>query len=153
MRLCVLLLSPAYCSFFFLLIRRPPRSTRTDTPFPYTTLFRSLFLHPMLRLRRAASREHLNRGARLSKSVRKGRRQPANVGGSPCVRSRPNYPYEDRPGSHRTVALEHSPQDHRRHLHEAPDASSPPRQLAYVSNQPLVRNPRPTPPGQPTRQG
>src|SRR3546814_1751443 len=28
-------------SFFFLMIRRPPRSTRTDTLFPYTTLFRS----------------------------------------------------------------------------------------------------------------
>src|SRR3546814_6982607 len=33
-----------YCLvvFFFLMIRRPPRSTRTDTLFPYTTLFRSL---------------------------------------------------------------------------------------------------------------
>src|SRR3546814_4920970 len=32
-----------YFSFvvFFLMIRRPPRSTRTDTLFPYTTLFRS----------------------------------------------------------------------------------------------------------------
>src|SRR3546814_5051123 len=31
-----------YCDcFFFLMIRRPPRSTRTDTLFPYTTLFRS----------------------------------------------------------------------------------------------------------------
>src|SRR3546814_20797880 len=37
-----------YCVFFtavldifFLMIRRPPRSTRTDTLFPYTTLFRS----------------------------------------------------------------------------------------------------------------
>src|SRR3546814_15020690 len=30
--------------FFFLMIRRPPRSTRTDTLFPYTTLFRS---HPL----------------------------------------------------------------------------------------------------------
>src|SRR3546814_9364414 len=29
------------CSLFFLMIRRPPRSTRTDTLFPYTTLFRS----------------------------------------------------------------------------------------------------------------
>src|SRR3546814_10462505 len=32
------------CSFYvvvFLMIRRPPRSTRTDTRFPYTTLFRS----------------------------------------------------------------------------------------------------------------
>src|SRR3546814_16725091 len=28
--------------FFFLMIRRPPRSTRSDTLFPYTTLFRSL---------------------------------------------------------------------------------------------------------------
>src|SRR3546814_1131074 len=27
---------------FLLMIRRPPRSTRTDTLFPYTTLFRSL---------------------------------------------------------------------------------------------------------------
>src|SRR3546814_12885341 len=36
---------PCYlvCLFFvlFLMIRRPPRSTRTDTLFPYTTLFRS----------------------------------------------------------------------------------------------------------------
>src|SRR3546814_4972766 len=30
------------CMFFFLRRRRPPRSTRTDTLFPYTTLFRSL---------------------------------------------------------------------------------------------------------------
>src|SRR3546814_4186557 len=29
------------CGVFFLMIRRPPRSTRTDTLFPYTTLFRS----------------------------------------------------------------------------------------------------------------
>src|SRR3546814_21031919 len=27
---------------FFLMLRRPPRSTRTDTLFPYTTLFRSV---------------------------------------------------------------------------------------------------------------
>src|SRR3546814_5863468 len=30
--------------FFFLMIRRPPRSTRTDTLFPYTTLFRAVDL-------------------------------------------------------------------------------------------------------------
>src|SRR3546814_3966867 len=29
------------CNVFFLMIRRPPISTRTDTLFPYTTLFRS----------------------------------------------------------------------------------------------------------------
>src|SRR3546814_13209321 len=33
---CVLI----FC--FFLMSRRPPRSTRTDTLFPYTTLFRSV---------------------------------------------------------------------------------------------------------------
>src|SRR3546814_4067477 len=45
MNLCALFFI-LYCislfSFiFFLMIRRPPRSTRTDTLFPYTTLFRS----------------------------------------------------------------------------------------------------------------
>src|SRR3546814_14290600 len=34
--------------FFFLMIRRPPRSTRTDTLFPYTTLFRSDMLQRLL---------------------------------------------------------------------------------------------------------
>src|SRR3546814_10986012 len=37
MLLCPLIL----LSIFFLMIRLPPRSTRTDTLFPYTTLFRS----------------------------------------------------------------------------------------------------------------
>src|SRR3546814_11093876 len=42
MRLCLVYsdIECSYC-FFFLMIRRPPRSTRTDTLFPYTTLFRS----------------------------------------------------------------------------------------------------------------
>src|SRR3546814_1965029 len=35
------------------MIRRPPRSTRTDTLFPYTTLFRSLLLETGSRDRRA----------------------------------------------------------------------------------------------------
>src|SRR3546814_1155754 len=39
------LFASCYC-FFFLMIRRPPRSTRTDTLFPYTTLFRSVFDDP-----------------------------------------------------------------------------------------------------------
>src|SRR3546814_4139803 len=34
--------------FLFLMIRRPPRSTRTDTLVPYTTLFRSLRLYEVL---------------------------------------------------------------------------------------------------------
>src|SRR3546814_10861687 len=35
----------ARSSSFFLMIRRPPRSTRTDTLFPYTTLCRSRIVH------------------------------------------------------------------------------------------------------------
>src|SRR3546814_17877966 len=35
-----------FICFFFLIIRLPPISTRTDTPFPYTTLFRSLMISP-----------------------------------------------------------------------------------------------------------
>src|SRR3546814_9155669 len=54
---------------FFLSIRRPPRSTRTDTRCPYTTLFRSL---------RATRRHHSGWGwalvsARLGHGVRVGR--------------------------------------------------------------------------------
>src|SRR3546814_16335764 len=37
----VLLSCVDYMCFLFLMIRRPPISTRTDTLFPYTTLFRS----------------------------------------------------------------------------------------------------------------
>src|SRR3546814_4205627 len=42
--LCILMFTLTICfvfSFFFLRLRRPPRSTRTDKLFPYTTLFRS----------------------------------------------------------------------------------------------------------------
>src|SRR3546814_1059503 len=35
-----------YSVVFFLMLRRPPRSTRSDTLFPYTTLFRSLSWWP-----------------------------------------------------------------------------------------------------------
>src|SRR6266540_6676376 len=44
--------------FFFLMIRRPPRSTL----FPYTTLFRSPAVHPRLSAR---PREHRPSGARV----------------------------------------------------------------------------------------
>src|SRR3546814_2678768 len=43
--------------FFFLMIRRPPRSTRTDTLFPYTTLFRSPQREPEPRTRLPARRD------------------------------------------------------------------------------------------------
>src|SRR3546814_11560540 len=38
----VVLKCPVLLSIFFLMIRRPPRSTRSDTLFPYPTLFRSI---------------------------------------------------------------------------------------------------------------
>src|SRR3546814_11185535 len=41
---------------FFLMIRRPPRSTRTDTLFPYTTLFRSFDCSTKLRPRKTGKR-------------------------------------------------------------------------------------------------
>src|SRR3546814_10602956 len=49
------------------MIRRPPRSTRTDTLFPYTTLFRSAAVRPCggawADCRRAGDRHHLCRHA------------------------------------------------------------------------------------------
>src|SRR3546814_6390762 len=50
----------SYTRFFFLMIRRPPRSTRTDTLFPYTTLFRS----PAGGTHEAGLRAALTRGLR-----------------------------------------------------------------------------------------
>src|SRR3546814_7412016 len=56
-----------YMSFFFLMIRRPPRSTRTDTLFPYTTLFRS---HERPRKARSAKDSAHRRGARTIRQIR-----------------------------------------------------------------------------------
>src|SRR3546814_16615718 len=48
---------------FFLMRRRPPRSTRTDTLFPYTTLFRSA-QHRRVDPRRVLTAEQILRPAR-----------------------------------------------------------------------------------------
>src|SRR3546814_9856321 len=37
--------------FFFLMIQRPPTSTRTDTLFPFTTLFRAAMSAPLLEVK------------------------------------------------------------------------------------------------------
>src|SRR3546814_1747278 len=50
--------------FCFLMIRRPPRSTRTDTLFPYTTLFRSMHDRVDLHLRPARQAGDADSGAR-----------------------------------------------------------------------------------------
>src|SRR3546814_3179227 len=59
------------------MIRRPPRSTRTDTLFPYTTLFRSDDLH----------RAHLRRPG--DRPARKRRAQHVDRAGA-CGQSRAN---------------------------------------------------------------
>src|SRR3546814_19443150 len=51
----------AFC-FFVLMIRLPPRSTRTDTLFPYTTLFRS-FQDGLAVVLAAQRRRNLGKGA------------------------------------------------------------------------------------------
>src|SRR3546814_8360471 len=46
------------------MIRRPPRSTRTDTLFPYTTLFRSV--HPRIRQFHRRARDLASAGSAVS---------------------------------------------------------------------------------------
>src|SRR3546814_9587042 len=84
--------------FFFLIIRRPPRSTRTDTLFPSTTLFRSrghdgrTHAHRPLRagclrqgcLRRLAERR---RGGRRRLHAERGKSSRPPVRGRPRERS------------------------------------------------------------------
>src|SRR3546814_8563484 len=59
-------------SVFLLIIRRPPRSTRTDTHFPYTTLFRSC--DKRLRRRISRARGCCGRCFRRSPPVRRRQR-------------------------------------------------------------------------------
>src|SRR3546814_19971965 len=73
--------------FFFLMIRRPPRSTRTDTLFPYTTLFRSRPPpSPPSRRSRWTQRGDGRRRRPSSLWPRRSWRPPL---GRPCRRSRP----------------------------------------------------------------
>src|SRR3546814_16029075 len=58
--MCLLVLSYLWCDcFFFLMIRRPPISTRTDTLFPYTTLFRSARIVAVVAHHEIVPRRHL----------------------------------------------------------------------------------------------
>src|SRR3546814_10991793 len=70
------------------MIRRPPRSTRTDTLFPYTTLFRS---RPCCRTRAGAfaagNDDRLRRQPHLdARRVRGARVRDRNLGGRTCAR-------------------------------------------------------------------
>src|SRR3546814_4307948 len=70
------------------MIRRPPRSTRTDTLFPYTTLFRSAppaARRPDARARRRAGRDPAAAGPRRARDARcsrGARQQPAGPSGA-----------------------------------------------------------------------
>src|SRR3546814_7326817 len=63
------------------MIRRPPRSTRTDTLFPYTTLFRSALLHARRISRRRAALSRWTGGG--AGGVRADRRAFPNGGADP----------------------------------------------------------------------
>src|SRR3546814_9365144 len=64
--------------FFFLMIRRPPRSTRTDTLSPYTTLFRS---HRMVEFHGKTTLSEIDakRVAAAHQLVSEGWREPLTV--------------------------------------------------------------------------
>src|SRR3546814_13241034 len=76
--------------FFFLMIRRPPRSTRTDTLFPYTTLFRSF--HALISILKASTPRRPP-SPPSSRRKRKGLRQQFGLGSS-----RPSHPGRRGPG-------------------------------------------------------
>src|SRR3546814_4630121 len=62
------------------MIRRPPRSTRTDTLFPYTPLFRSAGRTPLRRQRkRRRQRDRGDRGAPAAQVRQRGHRHPARL--------------------------------------------------------------------------
>src|SRR3546814_7528551 len=82
--------------FFFLMIRRPPRSTRTDTLLPYTTLFRS---PAGRRLRRRSDR--LDRAHPPVHGRRHAMdREPAARASLALDRLRPPHRHDDRSEEH-----------------------------------------------------
>src|SRR3546814_5349340 len=70
------------------MIRRPPRSTRTDTLFPYTTLFRSLGTPCGCGSARRIPRFYTNRREIGEKSIDPGPQLVANLTGNVAVAAR-----------------------------------------------------------------
>src|SRR3546814_20119995 len=122
---CVL--TNIYNYLFFLMIRRPPTATRTDTLFPYTTLFRS-----------SASPD------------RRPRRRPAAAGPCPSpARTTPARRTPD-PGYGRCTTPPRPAAAQRRGGRSAPTAPpSPPRRPAY--HRAGDRQPGPAPTARPAR--
>src|SRR3546814_13185316 len=74
--------------FFFLMIRRPPRSTRTDTLLPYTTLFRSqahLGMEPVVDARQRIF-ERCRRGVGEHRLVQREQPVVQRTGARPVIR-------------------------------------------------------------------
>src|SRR3546814_12097335 len=88
--ICIHVFVCSILCFFFLMIRRPPRSTRTDTLFPYTTLFRS-YLTSRLGL------ESQSHGADVATFLES--RSHRFGGGFACVAAGPRRDVERRPHS------------------------------------------------------
>src|SRR3546814_10594317 len=84
--------------FFFLMIRRPPRSTRTDTLFPSTTLLRSSLLFVR------QGRGHRHQAYRWATATGEDdvfpRLCPANQIGKPPLRIRDRHFHLDPPSNH-----------------------------------------------------
>src|SRR3546814_12141948 len=127
--------------FFFLMIRRPPRSTRTDTLFPYTTLFRS---PPQLRqIYRARYRAGLLGPALCWRAVQFAadgeRRHPRRAAGRPRA--------ADRCGSRRARIPPPPPHGRQRPPPPPPPAPHPIPPALTAPEKPL--SPPPTPPTAP----
>src|SRR3546814_4621702 len=75
------------------MIRRPPRSTRTDTLFPYTTLFRSR--RRGRQSERVRRRVHLERRSDADIMRGDGRRDPARRSGAQLVADPPGKRSEE----------------------------------------------------------
>src|SRR3546814_14402422 len=76
----VVVVSRVVVLVFFLMIRRPPRSTRTDTLFPYTTLFRSDLLQVGVLRGEAALRGGIDQQHGLAAELRHRQRFAVNAG-------------------------------------------------------------------------
>src|SRR3546814_15877293 len=85
------------------MIRRPPRSTRTDTLFPYTKLFRSI-LRSTARLHKASAVIDARPGLSFARRTGSGRsRRAANrltgPSGTPLVHNYLTSGYQNRPAA------------------------------------------------------
>src|SRR3546814_14213591 len=86
MSICLFCLHFTFLLFFFLMIRRPPRSTLTDTLFPYTTLFRSCWVRARSRVRTIGPRGASGVGWIFCPSRPDGCRPRVPILRPPCLR-------------------------------------------------------------------